>query len=78
LRLIAAMSGLALVSKNSAYEPDKDIIKQLLDHGANPNLADKAGTTSLELAQTYQRPDLFILLKRAGGRKQPCTDPGRQ
>ena len=46
-----------------------DIIPQLLQHGANPNLPDKNGTTALKQAQSFERPDLVALLRRAGAKK---------
>jgi uncharacterized protein len=48
---------------------NKDIIRQLLAHGADPSLADHHGNTSLTLARNRKRPDLIVLLKQAGARK---------
>lgn len=46
------------------YEIDKSIIRQLLAHGANPNLADKKGETPLLLAQKQSHSDIVKLLWR--------------
>jgi ankyrin repeat protein len=53
-------------TKDSKYI---DIIRQLMAHGANPNLADNAGETALQLAQRMKRPDIVALLEQAGARK---------
>jgi ankyrin repeat protein len=43
-----------------------EVIRQLLAHGANPNLGDRWGETPLILAQGCNRPDIVALLKRYG------------
>jgi ankyrin repeat protein len=45
-----------------------DIVRQLLAHGADPNLSRKPNPTILQLAQV-RRPDLVALLRRAGAKK---------
>jgi ankyrin repeat protein len=44
-------------------------IRQLLAHGANPNLACRNGNTPLRLAQSKKRHDLVALLRQAGATK---------
>jgi ankyrin repeat protein len=48
----------------------KNVVSQLLAHGADLNLMDKDGTTILQVArQNPQRFDLVALLKQAGAKK---------
>jgi hypothetical protein len=46
-----------------------NIVRQLLTHGADPNLTGMSGVTPLQLAQVGNRPDLMALLKQAGAKK---------
>jgi ankyrin repeat protein len=43
--------------------PNKDLIRQLLTHGADPNIATRDGRTALSVAKARHRPDLVALLK---------------
>jgi WD40 repeat protein len=44
-------------------------IRELLSHGADPNMADRDGRTPLSIAQTMHRSDLIALLKQTGNTK---------
>ncbi|MCW3097328.1 MAG: Ankyrin repeat [Chthonomonadaceae bacterium] len=56
-------------SESPADEKAKNIIRQLLIHGADPNLRAPNGLTPLQLAQQMERPELVALLKQAGAKK---------
>ena len=53
----------------SVQSAETNIVRQLLAHGADPDLANMNGTTPLQLAQRANRPDLVALLKQAGAKK---------
>jgi len=59
---------LAVEYNPPGYHAGTDIIRQLLAHGANPNLSRKPNPTVLQLAQV-RRPDLLAMLRRAGAKK---------
>ena len=45
------------------------IIRQLLAHGADPNLPDTYGTTPLKFAEQHRSPEIAALLRKAGAKK---------
>ena len=45
-------------------EKNKDTLRLMLAHGADPNHADKDGVTPIILAQQQHRPDLVALLRK--------------
>jgi len=47
----------------------QEIVLRLLGHGADPNLHEPDGTTALQAAQLFHRPDLVALLKQAEAKK---------
>lgn len=47
----------------------RDILPQLLAHGADPNLAQRGSKSALQFAQANNRPDLIALFRRAAGKK---------
>lgn len=52
--------------ESPSEKANKNILRQLLAHGANPNLTTKSGDTPLKLAQSQERPNLVALLRQAG------------
>jgi hypothetical protein len=46
-----------------------NLVRQLLAHGADPNLPGIVGKTPLQIADDNNRPDLVALLKQAGAKK---------
>lgn len=44
----------------------RETIKQLIAHGANPNLPDKHGHTAIQVAEACHRPDYLILMQHPG------------
>ena len=57
--------GHSLITHCSAIS-SPDIMKMLLEHGADPNLVDDEGDTALETAVWQERPDLVEVLLKAG------------
>jgi len=53
----------------SERSKDTNIVRQLLAHGANPNVPGPNGLTPLQMAHNSNRPDLVALLKQAGAKK---------
>jgi len=47
----------------------KEILSQLLAHGAIPDLTPNGSMTALQLAQQFGSPDLVTLLRQAGAKK---------
>ena len=59
---------LAVEYNPPGYLAGTDIVRQLLAHGADPNLSRKPNPTVLQLAQG-RRPDLLSILRRYGAKK---------
>jgi len=51
------------------YAWTANYVRQLLAHGANPNLPDHYGSTPLQEAQKYGRADLVDLMQQAGAKR---------
>lgn len=61
----------ALTREMSRLKPSVAVVKLLLAHGADPNLATEDGTTPLHLAEEAKEPGLITWLKSAGARESP-------
>ena len=46
-----------------AFQDDPRLIRLLLDHGANPDLANKSGRTARQMAAKLDRPGMRFLFK---------------
>jgi len=51
---------------NAVFRGDTDVVKRLLDEGADPDVHDKGGRTPLHFAAQEYRPEETRLLCRAG------------
>jgi len=49
----------------AAVSGDKEIIKILLDAGADPTLKDYGGKTATEYAEQYKKGEIAALLRKA-------------
>ena len=50
------------------YDTEKNFVRLLMAHGADPKKKDKYGRTPLQLAKELNRPDLVRLLKQHGAK----------
>jgi ankyrin repeat protein len=53
---------------HAVFNANRGVIRQLLAHRADPNIAARDGTTPLFLAQHFRRADIVALLKQAGAK----------
>ncbi len=61
----------------AAYRGYGNVIKLLLDYGANPNVKDKKGRTPLHVAAGSRvKPEVFKILVDAGGNIKAKTNCG--